>query len=59
MPLPTLHYLSHFEPTGYGLSAIAMVRALRNAGYPVRWTPLKRVGYEAIAALPWLVIAAE
>ena len=53
MPLPTLHYLSHFEPTGYGLSAIAMVRALRNAGYPVRWTPLKRVGYEAIAALPW------
>ena len=64
MTLPTLHYLSHFEPSGYGLSAIAMVRALRNAGYPIRWTLLKRVGYDQLAAIsgqqalaeasPWL-----
>ncbi|MBC7710303.1 MAG: glycosyltransferase [Rhizobacter sp.] len=53
MALPTLHYLSHFEPSGYGLSAIAMVRALRNAGYPVRWTPLKRVGYDQVAVMSW------
>lgn len=53
MPLPTLHYLSHFEPTGFGLSGIAMVRALRNAGYPIRWTPLKRVGYDGLIAMPW------
>lgn len=53
MALPTLHYLSHFEPSGYGLSAIAMVRALRNAGYPVHWTPLKRVGYDQVAVMSW------
>ena len=53
MALPTLHYLSHFEPSGYGLSAIAMVRALRNAGYPVRWTPLKRVGYDQVVVTSW------
>lgn len=53
MALPTLHYLSHFEPSGYGLSGIAMVRALRNAGYPVRWTPLKRVGYDQVAVMSW------
>ena len=53
MALPTLHYLSHFEPSGYGLSAIAMVRALRNAGYPVRWTPLMRVGYDQVAVTSW------
>ena len=53
MALPTLHYLSHFEPSGYGLSAISMVRALRNAGYPVRWSPLKRVGYDQVAVMSW------
>lgn len=53
MTLPTLHYLSHFEPSGYGLSAIAMVRALRNAGYPIRWTPLKRVGYDQLMVVSW------
>ncbi len=53
MPLPTLHYISHFEPSGYGLAAIATVRALRNAGYPVRWTPLKRVGYDHLVAISW------
>ena len=53
MALPTLHYLSHFEPSGYGLSAIAMVRALRNAGFPVRWTPLMRVGYDQVAVTSW------
>ena len=53
MTLPVLHYLSHFEPSGYGLSAIAMVRALRNAGYPIRWTPLKRLGYDQLVAVPW------
>ena len=59
MALPTLHYLSHFEPSGYGLSAIAMVRALRNSGYPVRWTPLKRVGYGQVAAMSWPQALAE
>jgi glycosyltransferase involved in cell wall biosynthesis len=59
MPLPSLHYLSHFEPSGYGLSGIAMVRALRNAGYPIRWTPLKRVGYDQVIAIPWSQALAE
>ncbi len=59
MTLPTLHYLSHFEPSGYGLSAIATVRALRNAGYPVRWTPLKRLGYDQLVAVPWPQALAE
>ena len=59
MTLPTLHYLSHFEPSGYGLSAIAMVRALRNAGYPIRWTPLKRVGYDGLVPMSWPQAQAE
>jgi glycosyltransferase involved in cell wall biosynthesis len=59
MTLPTVHYLSYFEPSGYGLSAIAMVRTLRNSGYPVRWTALKRVGYEGLAAVPWPQALAE
>ncbi|CAG1004824.1 hypothetical protein BURK1_03147 [Burkholderiales bacterium] len=36
--------LSFVEPSGYGLAAIAYVRALVNAGVPVRWVPLRRVG---------------
>jgi len=35
---------SFVEPSGYGLAAIAYVRALVNAGVPVRWEPLVRVG---------------
>lgn len=57
--MPTLHYVSHFEPSGYGLSAIAMVRALHNAGYPVRWTPVKRVGYDGLQPMPWQQALAE
>ena len=33
-------YRSIFEPSGYGLAAIAYVRALRNAGVAVTWQPL-------------------
>jgi glycosyltransferase involved in cell wall biosynthesis len=33
-------YRSIFEPSGYGLAAIAYVRALRNAGVNVTWQPM-------------------
>ncbi len=29
-----------------------MVRALRNACYPIRWTRLKRVGYDPLVVMP-------
>ena len=43
----------------FALYAIAMMRALRNAGYPVRWTPLKRVGYDRVALMSWLQALSE
>jgi glycosyltransferase involved in cell wall biosynthesis len=39
-----LRYYSFVEPSGYGLAAIAYVRALVNAGVPVQWVPLARAG---------------
>lgn len=39
-----LRYYSFVEPSGYGLAAIAYVRALVNAGVPVHWVPLGRTG---------------
>ena len=39
-----LLYYSFVEPSGYGLAGIGYVRALVNAGVPVRWVPLRRVG---------------
>lgn len=35
-------YYSFLEASGYGLAAIAYVRALVNAGVPVQWVPLAR-----------------
>lgn len=39
-----LLYHSFVEPSGYGLAGIAYVRALVNAGVPVRWVPVRRIG---------------
>jgi glycosyltransferase involved in cell wall biosynthesis len=38
-----LRFYSYCESSGYGLAAIAYVRALVNAGMPVQWRPLRRV----------------
>ena len=46
-----VRYFSYLEPSGYGLSAIATVRALLNAGYAVEWLPLQRVGARVAATL--------
>jgi glycosyltransferase involved in cell wall biosynthesis len=35
---------SFVEPSGYGLAGIGYVRALVNAGVPVRWVPVVRAG---------------
>ena len=35
-----IKYISYPDHSGYGLAALAYVRALRNAGIPVWWTPL-------------------
>jgi glycosyltransferase involved in cell wall biosynthesis len=49
--LPTgVKFLSYLEPSGYGLAAIAALRALVNAGVPVQWWVLERAGAAAIAA---------
>jgi glycosyltransferase involved in cell wall biosynthesis len=47
-----LLYHSFVEPSGYGLAGIAYVRALVNAGVPVRWVPVRRVGEDVRPALP-------
>jgi hypothetical protein len=39
-----IQYHSFVEPSGYGLAGIGYVRALVNAGVPVRWVPVVRVG---------------
>ncbi|HEY8244896.1 MAG: hypothetical protein ACHQJ7_00890 [Vicinamibacteria bacterium] len=39
-----LLYYSFVEPSGYGLAGIGYVRALVNAGVPVRWVPVVRAG---------------
>lgn len=36
-----IKFLSFVEPSGYGMAALAYVRALVNAGMPVRWVPLR------------------
>ena len=59
-----LLYYSFVEPSGYGLAAIAYVRALVNAGVPVRWVPVLRFGETvrprtAADPLPWSVAATE
>ena len=46
-----IRYFSYLEPSGYGLSAIATVRALLNAGNAVEWLPLQRLGAQ-VAATP-------
>jgi len=39
-----LRYCSFVEPSGYGLAAIAYVRALVNAGVPIHWVPIVHDG---------------
>jgi glycosyltransferase involved in cell wall biosynthesis len=39
-----IQYHSFVEPSGYGLAGIGYVRALVNAGVPVRWVPVVRAG---------------
>ncbi len=39
-----IRYYSFVEPSGYGIAAIAYVRALVNAGASVQWVPLVRAG---------------
>ncbi|MEO8486717.1 MAG: hypothetical protein ABI585_10310 [Betaproteobacteria bacterium] len=41
---PGIKFTSFVEPSGYGVAALGYVRALVNAGVPVRWMPLRRVG---------------
>ena len=45
-------YHSFVEPSGYGLAGIAYVRALVNAGVPVRWAPVRRIGDDVIPVAP-------
>jgi hypothetical protein len=57
-------YHSFVEPSGYGIAAIGYVRALVNAGVPVRWAPVVRTGptvrlRTASDALPWAICATE
>lgn len=47
-----LLYHSFVEPSGYGLAGIAYVRALVNAGVPVRWVPVRRLGDDVIPVPP-------
>jgi hypothetical protein len=43
--LPTgIKLLSFVDHSGYGMAALAYVRALVNAGIPVRWVPLRYEG---------------
>ncbi len=41
MTMRGIHYLSMFDASGYGIAGMLMVRALANAGIPVKWTPLQ------------------
>ena len=55
-----IKYITYGNHSGYGLAALAYVRALHNAGVPVWWVPLfARNGHDAewrpedgLAALP-------
>src|SRR5215472_8493669 len=48
-----IRYYGFLDATGYGLAAIAYVRALVNAGVPVQWIPLGPMHRDAIPqALP-------
>ena len=40
-----IKFISHLEPTGYGLAGIAYLRGLVNAGVSVQWVPLRRHGW--------------
>jgi len=55
---------SFVEPSGYGLAGIGYVRALVNAGVPVRWVPVARHGDDvrprhAGDALPLAIAATD
>jgi glycosyltransferase involved in cell wall biosynthesis len=59
-----LLYYSFVEPSGYGVAAIGYVRALVNAGVPVRWVPVVRAGETvrprtAADVLSWAMTATE
>jgi glycosyltransferase involved in cell wall biosynthesis len=43
-------FCSYLEPSGYGLAALAELRALVNAGVAVQWCVLARAGAEAFPA---------
>ena len=45
-----IKYYSYPDHSGYGLAALAYVRALHNAGVPVRWVPLV---WRAGRPTPW------
>ena len=49
---PGVLYHSFVEPSGYGLAGIAYVRALVNAGVPVRWVPVRRIGDDVVPVTP-------
>ena len=57
-------FLSFVEPSGYGMAALAYVRALVNAGVPVRWVPVRH-GTHGVApvapgeALPLSLLATD
>lgn len=40
MPGPSVHYLSHGYPTGYGVAGWRLALALVEVGVDLRWTPL-------------------
>ncbi len=46
-----IKFVSYFEPSGYGLAALAYLRGLVNAGVAVQWVPVQRVGWSD--TLPW------
>ncbi len=49
--MPTgIKFFSYLEPSGYGLAALAALRALVNAGVPVQWHVLARAGAGVTAA---------
>jgi glycosyltransferase involved in cell wall biosynthesis len=41
MRLPSIHYVSHHWPSGYGASGRRLFRALADLGVPLRWTPIE------------------
>jgi len=38
---PSIHYVSHFWPTGYGTAGRRLFRALADLGVPLQWTPIE------------------